>query len=124
MSLLLGGQYGFNSLPLLHQEDLMEGMNSPYSSYRPGAIHPILHIVQVQFVLFFESSWCKTASAAKGLNQFCPPMQQLRHLPSLISVSSYVLYIPAGLTGAAAEMQLDLWGVHHNIHDIGQGVAL
>ena len=50
----------------------MEGMNSPYSSYRPGAIHPILHIVQVQFVLFFESSWCKTASAAKGLNQFCP----------------------------------------------------
>ena len=31
--------------------------NSSYSSYRPGAINPILHIVLVKVILFFKSSW-------------------------------------------------------------------
>ena len=36
------------ALANLHQDDLKEGMTSSYSSYRPGAIHPILHIVLAQ----------------------------------------------------------------------------
>ena len=36
------------ALANLHQDDLKKGMNSSYSSYRPSAIHPILHIVLVQ----------------------------------------------------------------------------
>ena len=36
------------TLAVLHQDDLKKGMNSSYSSYRPGAIHPILQIVLVQ----------------------------------------------------------------------------
>ena len=35
------------TLAILHQGDFKKGMNSSYSSYRPGAIHPILHIVLV-----------------------------------------------------------------------------
>ena len=31
--------------------------NSSDSSYRPGAINPILHIVLVKVILFFKSSW-------------------------------------------------------------------
>ena len=31
-------------------------LNSSYSSYHPGAIPPILHIILVQFLLFFISS--------------------------------------------------------------------
>ena len=34
-------------LAILHQDDLKKGMNSSYSSYRPGAIYPIIHIVLV-----------------------------------------------------------------------------
>ena len=40
-------------------------MNSSYSSNSPGAIHPILHIVLMKFFLFFKSSQCKIASAAR-----------------------------------------------------------
>ena len=49
-------------------------MHSSFSSYLPGAIHPILLFVLGQFILFFilfwcilffKSSWCKLASAAK-----------------------------------------------------------
>ena len=32
-------------LAILHQDDLMKVMNSSYTSYRPGAIRPILHII-------------------------------------------------------------------------------
>ena len=35
------------ALAILHQEGLKKGMNS---SYHSGAIHPILHIVLVQFI--------------------------------------------------------------------------
>ena len=35
-------------LAILHQDDLKKGMNSSYSSYRPGAIHPILQIILIQ----------------------------------------------------------------------------
>ena len=42
----------FNSLPhalaIFHQDDLKKGMDSSYSSFRPSAIHPILHIVLVK----------------------------------------------------------------------------
>ena len=30
------------ALTILHEDDLKKGMNSSYSSYSPGAIHPIL----------------------------------------------------------------------------------
>ena len=50
------------ALAVLHQNNLKKGMNLSYSSFCPGAIHPI---VLVQFILFFKSSWCKIASAAK-----------------------------------------------------------
>ena len=36
------------ALDILHPDDLKKRMNSSYSSYHPGATHPILHIVQVQ----------------------------------------------------------------------------
>ena len=38
---------------------VQEGMNSSYSSYRPGAIHPILHIVLAQFILFLNRPYAK-----------------------------------------------------------------
>ena len=43
----------FQFLAIWHQNDLRKSKNSCYSSYRLGAIHPILHIDLVQFVLFF-----------------------------------------------------------------------
>ena len=36
-------------------------------------IHPFLHIIQVQFILFFKSSWCKNSQLGKEFNKFCPP---------------------------------------------------
>ena len=35
-------------------------------------VHPILHIVLVQLILLFKSSWCKIASAAKKLIDSAP----------------------------------------------------
>ena len=49
-----------------HQEDFKKGMNLSYSSYRPGAIHPILHIILGLLILFFKSFMCKIASAARN----------------------------------------------------------
>ena len=46
--------------------------SSSYSSYRPGAIHPIIHIVLVQFIIFFNSSWCKIVSEARNLINSAP----------------------------------------------------
>ena len=40
------------------QNDLKKRPNLSYSSYRPGEIKPILHIIIVQFIVFFISSWC------------------------------------------------------------------
>ena len=54
------------AVAVLHQDDLKKEMNSFYSLFLPGAIHPIIHIVLVQFILFFKSSWCKIASAARN----------------------------------------------------------
>ena len=54
------------ALAILHQDDFEKGMNSPYSFYCPGAIHSILQIVLVQVILFFKSSWWKTASMARN----------------------------------------------------------
>ena len=36
------------ALAILHQDDLKKGINSAFSSYRPGAIYAILHIVLLQ----------------------------------------------------------------------------
>ena len=87
------------ALAILHQDEerdelilffLSSWCNSSYSSYCPGAIHPILHIILVQFILFFKSSWCNSSYSSccpgainpilqfvlvqnsKELNQFCP----------------------------------------------------
>ena len=49
------------SSSILHQDDLKNRMNSSFFSYHPGAIHPFLHVIRVQFILFFISSWCKIA---------------------------------------------------------------
>ena len=45
-----------------------------YSSYRPVAVHPILHIVLVQFIQFFNRPCAK---------------QQRRPLPSLLSLTLF-----------------------------------
>ena len=50
------------ALAILHQDDLTNRMNSSFSSHRCSAIYPFLHIVLVQFIIFFISSWCKIAS--------------------------------------------------------------
>ena len=50
---------------ILHQDDINKGMNSSYSAYNPGTMHPILHIVLEQIILFFKSSKCKIASTAR-----------------------------------------------------------
>ena len=57
---------------ILHQDDLKNGMNSPYSSYCPVAIHPIFHTVLVQFILLIKWPWCKIASAAKKWTDSAP----------------------------------------------------
>ena len=54
------------SLAILHHDDLKKKMNSTYSSQRPGASHPILHIALVQFILFFNSPWFKISSVARN----------------------------------------------------------
>ena len=55
------------ALAILHQDDMKKGMNSSYSSYHPGAIHPVLHIFLVQLILLIKQSWCKITCAAKKL---------------------------------------------------------
>ena len=64
------------ALAILHQDDMKKGMNLCYSQYRPGAVHSILHIVLVDFLLFFISSWCKIASVARNLISSAPPSCQ------------------------------------------------
>ena len=49
-----------------HQEYFKKGIHLSYSSYRPGAIHPVLHIILVLLILFFKSFMCKIASAARN----------------------------------------------------------
>ena len=44
------------ALAILYQDDLKKGKK----------IHPFLHIVMVQFILFFKLSWCKIASEARN----------------------------------------------------------
>ena len=52
-----------------------------------GVNQPIfqsIHFAIILFILFFKSSWCKIASAARN----CPaPKQQRRPLPSLLNLS-------------------------------------
>ena len=51
------------ALAIFHQDDLNNRMNLSFSSYHPGpgAIYPFLHIILVQFILFFISSWCNSS---------------------------------------------------------------
>ena len=44
-----------------HQDERKNRMKSSYSSNRPGANHPILPIVLVQIILFFQSSGRKSS---------------------------------------------------------------
>ena len=65
---------------LLHQDNLKNRMNSPFSSYDPGAIHPFLHIILVK----------NTAEAQQGLKQFCPPSKAAKpFVPSLLYKSFF-----------------------------------
>ena len=98
MSLLFGGQNLFSSLPRQLQnfapDDLKNRMNSSFYSNHPGAIHPFLQIILMQFILSFKSSWCNSSfssnhpgaihpflqivleqNSQRGmeLNKFCPP---------------------------------------------------
>ena len=100
-----------------------------FSSYRPGAIHPFLYIVLVQFSLFFISSWynysfslyrlgavnpflkiiqsrCKTASAVKKLNKFCP-LNSSDDLCLLFCINPYPiggLHLPPPGGGAGGQL--------------------
>ena len=49
--------------------------NSSFSSNHPGAFHPILQIVLMQFILFFKSSsyTLHNRQRSKELNKLCPP---------------------------------------------------
>ena len=49
------------ALAILHLNDLKKGMKSSYYSDRSGAIHSILHIVLVQFILFLKSSMVQSS---------------------------------------------------------------
>ena len=40
------------ALAILHLDDFKRGIHSSFSSYRPGAISPILQIVLVKFILY------------------------------------------------------------------------
>ena len=83
------------ALTILHQDDLKKEVNSSYSSYCHGAIH--LHIVLVQFILFFISSWCNSSYSSnhpgtkqlawQGIKSILSTKQQRRPLPSLLSLS-------------------------------------
>ena len=64
-------------LAILHQDDLKQEMTSSYSSYRPGAIHPILQI------------WCKKANAAKKLILSTPQAAAVRPFSSLLSLALF-----------------------------------
>ena len=55
----------FVTLAILHQDDLKNRMNSSFSSYHPGAVRRFLHIILVQLILFFKSSWCKIVSTPR-----------------------------------------------------------
>ena len=76
-SLLFGGQKLFNSLK-----------NISFSLNHPGAIHPIIQIVQ-----------CKTARAGrKWINSAPPPEQQRRPLPFLLSLSFFYCMVESLLS--------------------------
>ena len=75
-------------------------MNSSYSSNRPDAIHPILQIVLMQFILFFKSSWCNSSYSSnrpvakrlvrQGIETNHYPLKQLRRpLNSLLYLSFF-----------------------------------
>ena len=53
--------FGGHPVAILNQDDLKKGIIQTIL-YGPGAIHPILPIVLVQFILFFKLSWCKKHS--------------------------------------------------------------
>ena len=57
------------ALAILYQDDLKSRMNSSLSSYHPGEIHPFLHIILVQLIIFFISSCCKIACVCKCMQR-------------------------------------------------------
>ena len=119
------------ALAILHQDEerdelilffLSSWCNSSYSSYCPGAIHPILHIILVQFILFFKSSWCNSSYSSccpgainpilqfvlvqnsKELNQFCPQAAATTFAFS----SVFILLLGGGGGGGHQQEQLSI----------------
>ena len=48
-------------------------INYTRTIWRIESIAPGQHEEKDEFILFFKSSWCKIADAARNFNQFCPP---------------------------------------------------
>ena len=95
-SLLFGGQNVFNSSPRwLFCTRTTNRMNSSVFFISSGAIHPFLHIILVQFIRFFTSSWCKRASA---VNKFCPPNSS-DDLCLLFNIDPSSMIIPFAISG-------------------------
>ena len=66
------------ALAILHQDNLKNRMNSSFSSYHSGAIHPFPHIILVSEKL-----------VQLNIEKILSPKQQRRPLPSLLSLSFF-----------------------------------
>ena len=68
------------TLAILHQDDIKKRM-----MWRKGWLAQGGYEETDEFILFFKSSWCKTASAARNLINSVPPKQRMRRpLPALL----------------------------------------
>ena len=74
------------ALAILHQVNLKNRMNSSFSSYHSGAIHPFPHIILVSEKL-----------VRLNIEKILSPKQQRRPLPSLLSLSFFYEYLLAHL---------------------------
>ena len=52
---------------------------------------------RIELILFFKSSWCKTAIARKGIESILSQKQQRRPLPHLLYLSFYAFNTQKGL---------------------------
>ena len=73
-----------------------------FSPYRPGAIHPILHIVLDQFILLSISSWCNSSYSPYCLGTIHPIFHIILVQLILFSISfccnsSYSPYRPVAI---------------------------
>ena len=107
-------------LGILQQDDWKKGKNSSYSSYSPGTIHPILHIVLVHFILFFKSSQCKIANAAKTTKKLIDSAPQAAVF-AFSSVFIFLLYCIINIellcSVVKSTQQVPERQVGHELHD-------